>query len=111
MRVKDGHWSTARSFARGDQIAGCVVTDIEFVFAQQRLDVARALLLVFRRRVDLGDGNPLAQDRVAVLVDEFKRRLYPRVFLIVLTSSAGVCAETLMTTEELAGLIAWKNSF
>jgi len=81
VRVEDCDGTTACALACRDQVAGCIVTDVDFVFAQQRLDVARAFLFVFRRRVDLGDGNPFAQDRVAGFVDVFESGFHARIVL------------------------------
>ena len=47
MRVEHGHWTTAGSFARGDQVAGGVVTNLELVLAQQAFDKLRAFLFLF----------------------------------------------------------------
>src|ERR1043166_2836021 len=47
VRIKDRHWTTATAFASGNQITGCVVTDVEVVFAQQALDKFCAFLFMF----------------------------------------------------------------
>ena len=71
MRVEDDHRTTARSFAHRDQIAGRIVVNVvETIFAQQAFDVFRARLLMTGRRIDLGDGNPFAQDTVVIAIDE-----------------------------------------
>src|SRR5215213_8236792 len=81
VSIKYGDWTTTGSFAGSDEITGGVVTDLQLVFAKQAFNKPGAFLFLFRRRVDLSDGDPLAQDSIAVLVDVIDRGFHARVVL------------------------------